>query len=341
MLKARLKSTLSAPIHVATAMELHCQDEVALGKKLTEGDIFRGVKTVAYEFETLDFDCTLVLHLDLVSNPLSPKHHWYGAQKVDLTVRSEAYTTDDLVGDRWPSTHDAFIRAAYTILNRLISYCRYELGYPFMRPINISNVDATDWLDSSGEVVKTEGPFHVVDFFPGVPNTERSLGSQYLTPNHEQALRNALTAGVTASIHQELLAFARDSVYEGHALKAVLLLAIAAEVAIKMTFFQQDSLASVAFDYLEEKRQVEITPKELIDKVAKRVGGSSFAEHDADAYREIDYLFRCRNKVAHRARAEFKDDAGALHQADEARLFRWWQAVESLLRWLPQLRLKQ
>jgi hypothetical protein len=337
MLKARWKVVLPAPIHVATTMELYLQEHAADGAKLAEGDVFNVTKAISYEFKTQGFDCHLELDIDVVSNPLSVKHHWHGAQRATLTLSAANFSPEDVNGDRLPKTNEAFVRAAYEILNRLICYSRYKLGHPFMRPINISNVESAEWLDASNTVVQTEGECTVVGFFPGIPNTPRSLGSQYLTPGLTTSICTALSSGGEASIQEELLAFARDSIYEGHSLKAVLLMAVAAEVAIKTTFFRQDSLASIAFDYLEEKRKVEVTAIELIDKVAKRVGGASFKENDAEAFRDIDYLFRCRNKVAHRAMAQYKDDEGQLHLADEAKLYRWWQSVERLLRWLPRL----
>ena len=110
------------------------------------------------------------------------------------------------------------------------------------------------------------------------------------------------------------------------------MLAITCEVAIKSKFFREESLSAVAFDYLEEKRQVEITVNELIDRVAKRAFGQAFKDHDADAAKDIEHLFKCRNKVAHRARAEFKDDKGTLHQIGEADLHKWWKTYSSIRR---------
>lgn len=317
---------------------LHIQGENAVGGKLTEIDIFSNPDDIKIQVSDGGFIVTLQLHQDHISSPLSAKHYWIGCQTITVNVSSNAFTPDDMAEANWAKTSAAFSKIAFQSLNRLIDYCRYELGYPFMRHANVSNVESIDWLDEVGTVLKTEGSFQIMDFFPGVPGTIKSLGSQFLTPHHKELLTRVVASGATPTVQQELLAFARDSIYEGHVLKAILLLAIASEVAIKTTFFQEDTLASVAFDYLEENRRVEVTSIELIGKVAKRSFGVSFSEHNAKAAAHIDHLFRCRNKVAHRARAEYKDDKGVLHTVNEATLYSWWEAVTTLLDWLAARR---
>lgn len=334
MLKAQYKFRLSSPLHVATAVMLNIQPDEPVGKKLAEEDVFRTPDQMKFEFSVDDFIVSLQLHQDLVNNPLSLKHHWIGCQTVTVSLSNDKVGEQGLDEAHWVATATAFSKVAFQTVNRLVDYCRYELGYPFLRPVNASSVESVVWMDSDAQVLKTEGDYHIYGFFPGIPGNSKSLGSRFLTPHHSTEIVAALVCGATPNVHQELLAFARDAIYERHTLKAVLLLAISSEVAIKTTFFREETLASIAFDYLEENRRVEVTSIELIGKVAKRAFGTSFSEHNPTAATSVDHLFRCRNKVAHRARAEYKDDKGVLHTADEATLYAWWSAVDLLHSWL-------
>lgn len=338
MLKAQYKFRLSSPLHVAMAVMLHILPDEPVGEKLTEQDVFKTPDQMRFEVSVDDFSIALQLHQDQIDNPLSPKHHWIGCQTVTVTLSNNKVNEQHMNEAHWAATAAAFSKVAFQTVNRLVEYCRYELGYPFLRPANASNVESVSWLNSDEEILKTEDNYHIMDFFPGIPGNSKSLGSRFLTPHHSSEIAATLVSGIPPTVHQELLAFARDAIYEGHTLKAVLLLAISSEVAIKTTFFREETLASIAFDYLEENRRVEVTSTELIGKVAKRAFGTSFSEHNPTAAAGVDHLFRCRNKVAHRARAEYKDDKGVLHIADEATLYAWWSAVGSLHSWLAAQR---
>lgn len=337
MLIAKFEFRLSSPLHVATNNILHIKEVESIDENITENDVFKSAGEMIYQLNIDGFDVSVELHQDIVKNPLAHKHQWYGCQQVTLTVTNLSFAPSDLEEYR---TSETFSKVAYAVINRLIDFCRYELGYPFLRPANASNLESVDWFDATSTLLRSDKDKLIVDFFPGVPGNSRSLGSQFLTPHHTGRLTTALTDGVRQTVQQELLAFARDAIYEGHILKAILLLAVSSEVTIKTTFFREETLASVAFDYLEENRRVEVTPIELINKVAKRAFGNSFSEYDAAAAVSIDHLFRCRNKVAHRAIAVYKDDKGALHSADEATLYKWWEAATTLQNWLEAQRSK-
>lgn len=235
MLKAQYKFRLSSPLHVATAVMLHIQPDKPAGEKLTDQDIFKTPDQMRFEVSVDDFSVTLQLHQDQIDNPLSPKHHWIGCQTVTVSLSNEKVGAQHLNEAHWAATAAEFSRVAFQTVNRLVDYCRYELGYPFLRSADASNVESVAWLDSDEKVLKTEGDCHIMDFFPGVPGNSKSLGSRFLTPHHANEIAAALVSGPRPTVHQELLAFARDAIYEGHTLKAVLLLAISSEVAIKTT----------------------------------------------------------------------------------------------------------
>ena len=72
---------------------------------------------------------------------------------------------------------------------------------------------------------------------------------------------------------------------------------------------------------------------DLIHVVAKRAFGRSFKEEQASHYKNIDFLFRCRNKVAHRGELIYRDDSG-VHTVDKEMLAVWWESALTLLKWL-------
>jgi len=127
---------------------------------------------------------------------------------------------------------------------------------------------------------------------------------------------------------------AKQAIYENDVLKAVIFLAIVCEVSIKRTFFAHNSYAGEAFNYLEEKRKVEVSPVELIKDVAERAFGQSFKKYAPVPFEHIEYLFRCRNKVAHRAQPIYRDKFGELVVLEKEELIVWWRSVTYLLDWL-------
>jgi hypothetical protein len=335
MLTAKYVIRLPAPIHIATSTTLFFQDGSAYSEGLTETDLFTDDSELRYIMKVDAFDVALQLHHDLVRNPRNRQHQHEGLASATVTVASVGHTANDLENDR-TNTEPAFSLVAFNVLNRFIDYCRYELGHAFMRPANFGDVESTEWVEA-GMTLKPGQDYLVADNFPGLPGQARSLGSKSLTPSRRTAVLQAIAAGVQPQTEQELLSFARDAIYEGHIRQAVLFLAISCEVAIKTRFFQEDTPAAAVFEYFEDRRKGSISSVELISSCAERVFGESFKDHDSDAHQDIDHLFRARNKVAHRARAEYRDDGNILRSVDEGVLYQWWSSATALIGWLATL----
>ena len=336
MLIAKYTVELTAPLHTAWIHTLHVRRTDGYGTTLTEQDVFSPTHRPTIDFTLDDYTIGLEFSIEHVENPLLSGHNWIGTKTLKITATNAAFDETSLSIDAFRNTERSYAEVIRRVINRLVSFCRFELGYPFLRYADATRVTQDGWFSESGAQLQIPNINSAVFArFPGAPG---SLGSKYLTRPRLQQLATAMAEDQDPCIQDELLSQARDAIYEGHTLKSTLLLAITCEVAIKSKFFREDSLAATAFDYLEEKRQVEIATTELIDKVAKRAFGQSFKEHNIDANKDIEHLFRCRNKVAHRARAEFKDDRGTLHQVDTNLLHKWWQSVASLLAWLTTSR---
>jgi len=109
---------------------------------------------------------------------------------------------------------------------------------------------------------------------------------------------------------------------------------VASEVAVKQAFFAPDSAAFEAFEFLEEKRKAEVTILELLKEPAKRAFGRGFPDIDAAATGRLEELFRCRSKVAHRGKLEYRDASGRIHTANQDTVRGWWHATDRLFEWL-------
>jgi hypothetical protein len=73
---------------------------------------------------------------------------------------------------------------------------------------------------------------------------------------------------------------------------------------------------------------------DLLHGPALEAFSSSFKDTYPVEYQHLDYLFRCRNKVAHRALAQYRDEAGVVQFINRNILETWWQSIERLFQWL-------
>jgi len=105
---------------------------------------------------------------------------------------------------------------------------------------------------------------------------------------------------------------------------------------VKRWIFPARSPAGAAFDYLEDRSKTSIKVLELLDCVALEAFGRSYKQQAPHQYRLLDYLFRCRNKVAHRAELAYRNNGGELVSVDSEVIESWWLAVFHLKNWIGQ-----
>ena len=110
---------------------------------------------------------------------------------------------------------------------------------------------------------------------------------------------------------REFFTDAQTSIKNGNTRRAVLELAIAREVATKLAFFKTATPAGAAFEYLENKRKVNVRVIDLLDEPAQEAFSNSFKQTHSVAHKSLENRFRARNRVAHRAVAQYRDDSGA------------------------------
>ena len=225
-------------------------------------------------------------------------------------------------------------KAALVVINRLITFFKYDQRTPDLQRLNeqFEGFNNPTWTDANGQEIES-GIYTIVGTFLIASGAEL-LGQRNFTEADDNALRDALQSDHDVSVARQLLSEAQTSVLNGNYRRGVLEMAIACEVAIKQAFFKAATAAGSAFEYLEDKGKVHVRAIDLLHGPALEAFSTSFKESNPARYQHLDYLFRCRNKIAHRALAEYRDDGGVVHSVDRRTLELWWQSVEYLFQWL-------
>ena len=140
------------------------------------------------------------------------------------------------------------------------------------------------------------------------PGLHGELGVGGLTPDLSESLQRYLEHPNAPQLFQELLFDAQTAWFAGNLRRSVLELAVACEIVVTRHFFADESPAGAAFDYLEDQGRIRVRVLDLMTVFLRR-GHRSRSERP-DEYRDLDHLFRCRNKVAHRGELSYQDDGG-------------------------------
>jgi hypothetical protein len=232
------------------------------------------------------------------------------------------------------SRAEPYAKVAAEALDRLFLFLRYRLHQPLLDVIRPHDqaLQNSKWVDETGAEVG-KGPLGwVAQDFP------RRFGVIALQAKHDQRVCRALGRRLIPKLHEELLSDAQAAALRGNVRRAVIELAIACEVAVKGKFYGR-SVGGRTLEYLEDHRH--LTNIRIIDYIAKpaqHVFGENFKTTCEAAYTDLERLFQCRNKVAHRGRPSFRDSAGVVQTANEAVLEQWFVSVRQLFAWLKKLR---
>ncbi len=278
-----------------------------------------------------------------MGGPFAETSYW-GAEKVtvcsardedaDPPSRDAAGTGDESARlDYFRKREPDYRRAAWEILNRALLFFKYRLRNPLLSvPVEASKQFQNPiWMDGSGNELNIGGATTAGTPLP----VQGDFGVRCLSPNADPDLQRALEDPISPDLGEELLADAQYAVFEGDFSRAVLKMAIACETAVKRAFFAKSTPAGTAYEYLEDNGKVDVRVIDLIGAVAKEAFGTSFKEARPRDYTNIDLLFRCRNKVAHRGELVYRNGAG-IHAVDRDKLLQWWGSVEKLFAWLHE-----
>jgi hypothetical protein len=223
---------------------------------------------------------------------------------------------------------------AKIVYQRLLKYFKYRKGTPYLFDIDkLSHFPLPIWFDENGEEIwKTRNRAVYVRWTPGWSKVE--FGIEEFRKSDDKSLISAIKNDVDLTLYQEIMSDAQAAILQNNYRRGILEIAIACEIAVKQAFFAESTVSGVAYEYLENQGRVNVRTIDLISNVAEYVFGENFRLVNETAYRNIDYLFRCRNKIAHRGQVTYRDDNGVWHQPDRDTLRNWWASLEELLSWL-------
>jgi hypothetical protein len=228
----------------------------------------------------------------------------------------------------------AYQQAAWEMLDRAVRFFKYHLHNPNLSSVNQFDRDFQNpvWIDEGGEEIKytDTGRITVVNTKPHLDR----FGIRPFSRLDDTDLLNALENPISPDLIEQLLSDAQSAAFQGNLRRSVLETAIACEIAVKQAFFAKATPSGAAYEYLEDKGKVHVSIPDLIHSVAKQAFGKSFKEDEEPHYNNIDFLFRGRNKVAHRGKLIYRDGSGALHPIDNYKLEEWWKSVRILHAWL-------
>jgi hypothetical protein len=233
-------------------------------------------------------------------------------------------------------------KVALKAINRVIRFFRYKLHMPLLHEVDLFNQSLENpvWTVENCEQIPSGGGRFMIKPIPGLFGDSIG-GIKPLSFNNLSELEYAIGEPIIPELYQQILADALDAIHQENLRRAVLEMAIAVEVLVRTVFFEKDTIAGATVDYLEDKGRLNLKVLELIDGVAKQVFGNSFKEFDKQSFTNIDYLFRSRNKVAHRGEFAYRDEMGKICQVDKLTLRMWWDSVESLLNWCSMIKKEQ
>ena len=229
-------------------------------------------------------------------------------------------------------------KVAVTAANRIIQFFKYKMHTSMLKEFKDHDTEFQNpkWFGEDGEELES-GLFAINAIIPTGPGPGL-LGEIDFTEMEDEDLQVVLKNGLEIKTFQEFLSDAQESIRTRKFGRAVLELAITCEVAVKQAFFAKATPSGGAFEYLEDKGRINIKLVELIDGVARQAFGESFKDVEGTAYEHIDFLFRCRNKVAHRGEEVYRDDQGTEHKVDKPTLEKWMASVNTLMKWIVRHR---
>ncbi len=304
---------------------------------------------IILETKINEYDVKVHFILENRKAKLSGDEHWtYVLQQMQVNVSREEkecppsvapdsngqidYSSQHLYFDQKLSDYS---KAASEAVNHIIQFFKYQLFTPFLRelPPDHECFRNAEWTDIEGNEAGKGTMTFVAE---GIPGLHGQLSVSKLTKGNVSNLHCALKKPYVQNLHEELFSDAQSAIFEGNLRRGVLELAIGCEILVKRSFFYQDTPAGAAFDYFEDKSLVKIRVIDLIHHAAKEAFGRSFKDDQSTLYKNIDYLYRCRNKIAHKGALSFRDDGGDFINVDGNVVGDWWNAISTLSEWLKE-----
>ena len=269
----------------------------------------------------------------------------YPVNKITIIAQKEVDFTPDIPGSNSGGRDFANVQPFFQeklnnygpvvveAFRRILSFYKFNLNQPNLDPVNFKNNKFYDmqWYDNNGH---DYGSLTLSFSSPLVGQTNRLFEVEPYRVSDYELLKETLIHGSTEELQHQILSDAQSAIMGKNLRRGVFEIAVACELAVKRTFFSKQSFSGDAFEFMEDKGKVKVTVLEFISSIAKAVFNESFKDNSSVDYQRIDYLFRCRNKIAHRGELVFKDDSGNVCEASPVIVREWYKSARTLIRWL-------
>lgn len=268
----------------------------------------------------------------------------YDILVVKIKDKNANLNQDNIVGRAMWLLMFVYIPITIKVINRALQFFKYQLKNPVQESLTQSQILLMDgalfnpkWIDEDGDVVLiSEKPLRSGSFqlMIGLPiQINDTFGSTLFTNEKIGSLLNFVFHPMSISLSDQILSEAQGSAISGNIRRAVVELAISIEVYVKNSFLKREKIAGSAYEYLEDKGRESIKVLDLIDGASLYAFGNSFKLQHKEHFKNIDFIMRCRNKIAHRGETKFRSDTDWIEPNFEM-LKAWWISALTLMQWL-------
>lgn len=227
--------------------------------------------------------------------------------------------------------YHAFEWAAREALDRLLTFFRQMLGNPLLGSgynLPIEAFSSPSFKDGDGNDIPDPMTHHVAPSSAGDLMYPR-WGVRAYAEADFPALQAFLEEPVLGPLYAELLDDSRDAYAREDLRRAIVDMAIGAELAVKEVLLSANSAGLDLWTHFEETGRLRIGVIEMIE-AAGEVSGLPFEGLD-----DLKTLFSCRDRAVHHGRLEFRArKKGPWIPADRGDAEDWWVAVQRFIDWL-------
>jgi len=217
----------------------------------------------------------------------SDRRFFYNKVSISITKPDENLADSDFIEGRARFLLMEFQQVVVDVLNRLVSYFKYEKRHPNLRMLSFIDLLKQDeefynptWQTLAGIplAVSSSPVTSGVISIPGIGLLrEDFFGISLFTSDESPNLERWISSvDHDIGLGDQLLSDAQSAALSNNIRRAVLELVISIEIVVKGAFFKQSKIAGAVFEYLEDKGRETIKVVELLDGASASAFGESF-----------------------------------------------------------------
>lgn len=254
-----------------------------------------------------------------------------GITKVMIELSKEFNKFPDLTAPLvHHSVNQIFSKKAIELLNRVTHFFRYSQYTPLLKDFNYEDGQFAQpyWRDQRGNPINVG----ITSFV--IPTRAGQSGNLRATPFDTEDITKfvqRISNPVPHSLVEQLLSDAQNAWFNRAYFSAVIEMAIACEHAINGVFKEE-----IAENW-EKEADKRLGIVHFLHKPAIIKFQRSLKSEQPEEFKKIEYLFRCRNKVAHEASLSFKGLDGTPITPTKEEIAEWWYASFNLMKWIQSL----